>query len=277
MAIEYTFDSQENMVTLTGDLPGDMDTFMINCVQKWEKGTGLIIDERWTKLRAINELEKIEHKDSASFMDRVYMNGELKRQDYTITTTQGQAIVDILEAEFPDEENDWNATTHNLVSQFNPDRPPYENPSISWYNFLPPEEAVRTRFGASYTEYMPWYGLKFDRTTNEVLAKFVIPVSQMDDNILEDLHIGDQNGFMRWGPEGIFFAKIHDTNGNVNENVDVYFMATEDDMLNYCNKHDYTFPYDVETQNRFVFLWSLVFNETTKEISHIKAYEREYI
>ena len=46
------------------------------------------------------------------------MDGSLARQDYTVGTTQGQAIVTKLEADWADEVPDYSAHATNLVAEF---------------------------------------------------------------------------------------------------------------------------------------------------------------
>ena len=167
------------------------------------------------------QMESIMSVNPASTMDVTYMGGVVARTDYSIGTTQGQAIVAKLEATWPDELPSYTAHGNNLVAEYTANRPPYVNDSISFYNFEEASDAVKTTFGASYQQYMSWYGLKFDTVTESVLAKFVIPAEEMlrvDEtsyyNVQTALPVGSYH----------FYARLHDKSNTVFENIDVYFL-----------------------------------------------------
>ena len=212
--------------------------------------------------------------DENNALDKTYMAGSLAREDYSIGTTQGQAIVAKLEATWPDELPSYTAHGNNLVAEYTANRPPYVNDSISFYNFEEASDAVKTTFGASYQQYMPWYGLKFDTVTESVLAKFVIPAEEMlrvDEtsyyNVQTALPVGSYH----------FYARIHDKSNNINENIDVYFLSAPDLVETWCTENSYTFPYDISdtTIEPKLMIWGCVYNTTTNAFTHIKAYTRE--
>lgn len=208
--------------------------------------------------------------DMSDMTDKVWMNGSLVRTDYNIATTEGQRIKGILDTRFPGRTYDAHAL--NLVSEFQANRPPYVNDSISWYNFEEPSKELKTQYGLNYTRfrYQPWYGLKFDLTTEEISLKVVLWRDQLpgayDDNLPEDPR-GDS-----------FVARIHDSSGNVSPWCDYYINTSDIHIKEWCDEHGLTFPYDYDnkTIRDKVWIWGIVFNFDTGEVTHVKAYERNY-
>jgi hypothetical protein len=74
-----------------------------------------------------------------------------------------------------------------------------------------------------------------------------------------------------------FYARIHDKSNNVNEHVDVYFLADADAMQEWCTENSYTFPYNISDSSikPKLMIWGCVYNTTTRAFTHIKAYTRE--
>ena len=206
--------------------------------------------------------------------DVTYMNGGLARHDYAVGTTEGQAIVAKLEETWPDEVSSYTTYSKNLVAEYLILRPPYTNNTISFYNFEEPSDAIKTTFNATYEQYKPWYGLKFDTVTESVLAKFVIPAKEMErvdptvyNAVSNHLPISSYH----------FYARIHDKSNNVNENIDVYFMADPVFVGAWCTENSYIFPYDITdlTIAPKLLIWGCVYNTVSGEITHVKAYTRE--
>jgi len=231
-----------------------------------------IYHEQFGSIKA--QIDVTREVNETNVLDKTYMAGSLAREDYAIGTTQGQAIIAKLQATWPDEVSSYTTHSKNLVAEYTAQRPPYTNDSISFYNFEEPSDEIKTTFGASYEQYMSWYGLKFDKTTEEVLAKFVIPAEEMlrvDDatytNVSSNLPMSDYH----------FYARIHDKSNNVNENVDVYFLADADAMQEWCTENSYTFPYNISDSSikPKLMIWGCVYNTTTRAFTHIKAYTRE--
>jgi len=206
--------------------------------------------------------------------DTTYLNGSATRTDYAVGTTQGQAIVATLNDDFSGEVSSYDNNTLNLVGEYTAQRPPYNiNNSISFYNFDVPTDTIKNSFGATYQEYKKWYGLKFDTVTNDVLAKFVIPESEM-----KRVDVDTYNEINALLPPHSyqFYARIHDKSSNINENVDVYFQADPSVMKSWCTTNSYTFPYDTtdNTIEPLLFIWGCVYNTTSETITHVKAYAR---
>ena len=223
-----------------------------------------------------SQMESIMSVNPASTMDVTYMGGLVARTDYSIGTTQGQAIVEKLQATWSNEIPSFTTNPSNLVAEYPARRPPYTNNSISFYNFEEPSNAIKTTFNATYKQYNPWYGLKFDTVTEDVLAKFVIPAKEMQrvdptshDDVVNKLPGGSYH----------FYARLHDKSNTVFENVDVYFSTAADIMETWCTENSYTFPYDKTdiTIEPAILIWGCVYNTTNKTFTHIKAYTREEI
>ena len=206
--------------------------------------------------------------------DTTYLNGSATRTDYAVGTTQGQAIVTKLNNDFSGEVSSFDNNTMNLVGEYTAQRPPYNvNNNISFYNFDVPTDTIKNSFGATYQEYKSWYGLKFDTVTDDVLAKFVIPESEM-----KRVDVDTYNEINALLPPHSyqFYARIHDKSSNINENVDVYFQADPSVMKSWCTTNSYTFPYDTTdtTIEPLLFIWGCVYNTTSETITHVKAYAR---
>lgn len=247
--------------------------------------TGIEVDETWSEKKALkayhemigsvnSQIERVQTIDTSQVMDTTYMGGSSARVDYAVGTTQGQAIVAKLEATWPDEVASYDNNNQNLVAEYTAARPPYDsNPCISFYNFDEPTDAIKTTFNATYEEYHPWYGLKFDKVTEVVLAKFVISDEEMKNvDGVTWLTVHDLLPACSY----TFFARIHDKDENIDENVDVYFQADATVVQEWCTANSYTFPYDTDddTIEPMLCLWGCVYNTTSKEITHVKAYAR---
>ena len=220
------------------------------------------------------QIERTLSVDATQVKDTTYLNGSATRTDYAVGTAPGQAIVATLNDDFSGEVTSFDNNTMNLVGEYTAQRPPYNiNNSISFYNFDVPTDTIKNSFGATYQEYKKWYGLKFDTVTNDVLAKFVIPESEM-----KRVDVDTYNEINALLPPHSyqFYARIHDKSSNINENVDVYFQADPSVMKSWCTTNSYTFPYDTtdNTIEPLLFIWGCVYNTTSETITHVKAYAR---
>lgn len=231
-----------------------------------------IYHENHGSVKAQINVARVVNEDSAH--DITYMDGSVSRNDYAVGTTQGQAIVAKLQATWPEEIPSYTTHGKNLVAEYTAQRPPYTNDSISFYNFEEPSDAIKTTFNASYEQYMSWHGLKFDKVTEDVLAKFVIPAEEME-RVDPDTYIEVLNGL----PLGSyhFYARIHDKSDNINENIDVYFLSDANIVKDWCTENSYTFPYDISDSSiePKLMIWGCVYNITSNTFTHIKAYTRQ--
>ena len=215
-------------------------------------------------------------ESNTNFKDDIYMDGSLARSDYTVGTTQGQAIVSKLQADWASEVPNYSAHAINLVAEFTPDRLPYTNNSISWYNFEEPSSAIKTTYSLSYSKYCNWYGLKFDKTTKEVMAKIVLPNDEFvskygEPSISLPAWLKKENGR--------FFAKLHKKDGSVDDYYDIYIHAPVSLFKEWTDANSLTFPYNTSSINLKdnILCWGITVKGSTNEIKHIKAYSRVYL
>ncbi len=243
-------------------------------INHWECEQALVhVHERDILIKAT--IDNFRSIDATNIIDRTYMNGTQIRTDYSVATLNGQAIVEKLKETWPDEVASYDNNGMNLVAEYTPTRPPYNNnPNISFYSMDPASPELLESFGAHYNEYVEWYGLKFDTVTNDVILKAVIPLFEM-----ERVYPQTYNLIMDLLPSKhyTFFARIHDKDGNVNDNVDVYFQGPVDSIKQWCTSYGHTFPFDINDQNiiKKLFIWGCVYNTTSGELTHVKAYTRE--
>lgn len=213
---------------------------------------------------------------TTNIVDTLWIDGSLTRTDYNIASTEGQRIKGILDTRFSGRE--YNSHPNNLVSEFSPNRPPYVNDSISWYDMQSMPDSLKTDYSCPYTKYMDWYGLKFDLTTNEVLLKVVL---QLDDPQAQTLIATAKPNFPRLDsrtPENSYIALIHETDGTVTDQVDYFLCCSDVFIKEFCDANSLSFPYDYsnKTLRDKIWTWGIVFNRTTGNPIHVKAYERTY-
>jgi hypothetical protein len=194
----------------------------------------------------------------------LYCGEKLVRKDYTIDTSEGAAILEDLEREFPNYE-EFDKSTSNLVSRFDAYREPYTNSSISWYAVADrPSTTLLSRFsvGHNMDNIKAYYGLKFDLATKEVILKVgIINIDEYLDT-LPDLPIGDK-----------FYSTTHFEDGRNYDWVDVYVGATPRRMKQFCTAKglEYPLPAGV-SKNKYVWKYAMTFNKNTLEYGAVKAY-----
>lgn len=200
--------------------------------------------------------------------DDVYVNGNLVRQDYSIETPEGAAILDKLIEAFPDY-IDYRNSELNIIGEYDGYREPYQNPSISWYDCGggKPSDDLQSFFNTSYpaSSLKGWYGLKFDLTTKEVLFK---PVLNDYSGDTPELPVGNT-----------FYAVIHQQDGSSSDWVDAYVYATPKRIREFCADKGLAYPLDVNTHLEcdVVWCWGFVFHKDTLEYGAVKAYARHNI
>ena len=216
-----------------------------------------VLEEHWIdkQIKAASEL--------ALATDDVYMNGSVKRQDYSVSTDEGTSLVQELQEHWPS--LNYKKYPINIVGKYDAHRPPYENASISWYNFEQPSAELLSEYGLSANTYVykPWHGLKFDLTTKEVLLKVVV----------EDQSI-DQDHRPTLPPNQKFFARIYYKDGSVDPMVDCYVYASPMTMKAYCDSVGITYPLPDDSEESKCWIWGIVYNINTLEVTHVKAYIR---
>ena len=198
--------------------------------------------------------------------DDVYCSGALVRQDYTVATTEGAAIVAKLQERFPDH-HPWLRNPLNVVGEYGAYREPYQNSSISWYDFATkPSSALLTSYSTSYNAALlkDWYGLKFDLTTNEVMLKVVLSEVDFDHPEMPALP---------------FFAVTHRSDGTSESLVDAYVYATPEKVSAFCEYKglNYPFPEGYDFKGNAPWIWGFVFNKDTQVYGSVKGYQRSYV
>lgn len=201
---------------------------------------------------------------AGNVQDDVYVNGNIVRTDYSICLPEGQELLTELNEAFPSL-MDWERNPHNFIGAFDSYRPPYENASISWYDFgIVPSEEILEEYGASnlYTNLIGWYGLKFDMVTKTILLKVVVR------------DIDTPKPALPSGPK--FYAVSHGVDGYVSDWVDCFVHATEEKMNEWCadNSLDYPLPVMPEDDESTIWCFGVLFNKHTLEYGKIKAYAR---
>ena len=217
-------------------------------------------------------------KPLENITDKVWMNGSLARTDYSITSTDGQRIKGILDTNFSG--RNYARDNRNLVSEFTPNREPYENNSVSWYDMQAIPDSLKTQYSVNYNEYTDWYGMKFDLTTNRILLKVVI---ELDDPVAQELIEKARPNFPTqerevWNKtlQINYIALIHEPDGTVTNQVDFFLNCSDIRIKEFCDPNSLTFPYDSSDKSLRdrIWTWGIVFNRTTGAPIHVKAYER---
>lgn len=194
--------------------------------------------------------------------DRLYVAGQIMRDDFTVSSPQAAPILVDLEQAFPDLA-DYRSNPANLIGRYDAYRTPYENPSISWYEMARPPAALLSHYGAGgYRSYMDWYGLKFDLVSGDILLKVVLGADCFTDAAMPPLPRGAR-----------FFARIHRSDGSVTPDVDCYVMSDHQVMRDYCQSIGHPAPYPDGNPDS-VWLYGVTFNIDTQLIEVVKAYER---
>lgn len=208
------------------------------------------------------------------FRDDVYIDGAVARHDYSINSTNGLSLVEELESSWPDFIPNYRISESNLISEFTPIRQPYVNDSISLYNFELPSAELITQYGLEYGSYLPFYGLKFDKTTSDVLIKIMISPTTMAATH-PDLCTKMEASIPIWGSH--FFGLIYNSAGTIDPMVDVYFTIEYERAVEWCNSEGLPIPYDDETLNSKCIHWGGTYDSSTEKFVFAKGYIRNYL
>jgi hypothetical protein len=197
--------------------------------------------------------------------DDVYVDNVMVRQDYPVTSTEGQSLLIELQAAYTDYEN-WFSNRYNLLGSYGGYREPYQNSSLSFYkfaSFAPPE--LQKKFGCFYprNNLKSWYGLKFDLTQTDVMLKCVINRVNFE---VPELPVP------AW-----FFATTHRQDETMSDWVDAFISATPQAVKEFCTRKGlaYPIPDDVDADSRtYKWCYGFVFNKSTLEYGAVKGYAR---
>lgn len=214
--------------------------------------------------------ENIQPDFTRNFKDDVYMNGSIVRTDYSADRDEALTNIKSLVSAFPQyTAEQLTANSQNVIGTYGNYRPPYNNNSISFYDFSKPTADKLAAYGCSEDTYgddlLNWHGLKHDLVSGEISAKLVF--TQNHGSYLSNLPTSLPTN------RSIFFARIHNSDGSVSEWVDVYIISTINYMKQYCLDigQDFPLPDDVTEQP---WCFSVVYNDGTGEVNCVKAYLR---
>ena len=205
-----------------------------------------------------------------NFRDEVYMNGEVKRTDYSCDRPEALTQINRLVAAFPEYTvEQLTSETQNVIGQYGAYRPPYNDNSISFYDFTTPSAETLAAYGCDADTYgddlLHWHGIKHDLTNLTKTAKFVF--TQGHGTYLA-------NAPSSLPPNrSIFYARIHNADGTVEPWVDVYIISTINYMREWCEEHSLTFPLPDDVTDQ-PWCFSVVYNDDTGEMINVKAYIR---
>lgn len=218
--------------------------------------------------------------------DDVYLDGELKRRDYTIGSDNGQLIKTKLEADWDDEVSDYQSNPLNLVSEYGADREPYVNDSISWYCFDAMPDSVVSDYGLSSNSdhFREWWGLKFDKVTKAVLCKAVYTWDGFLANKPNNMYVPELPQWLwntdiehsvdeRGGDVNLYAAMIHDKSENIDDHYDIYFQAPQNLVKEWCDSMSIPFQH-VGSITNDIMQYGFTIKGSTAEIKHIKTYTR---
>ena len=214
--------------------------------------------------------ENIQPDFTRNFRDEVYMNGEVKRTDYSCDRPEALTEVNRLVAAFPEYTvEQLTSEAQNVIGRYGAYRPPYNDNSISFYDFTTPTAQTLAAYGCTADTYgddlLNWHGIKHDLTNLTKTAKFVF--TQVHGSYLSNTPSSLPTN------RQIFYARIHNADGTIEPWVDVYIVSTINYMRDWCTEHGLTFPLpDDVTQQPWCF--SVVFNEQTGQLANVKAYIR---
>lgn len=221
------------------------------------------------RAKAIYE-ENLAPDFTRNFRDEVYMNGEVKRTDYSCDRPEALTQINRLVAAFPEYTvEQLTSETQNVIGQYGAYRPPYNDNSISFYDFTTPSAETLAAYGCDADTYgddlLHWHGIKHDLTNLTKTAKFVF--TQGHGTYLA-------NAPSSLPPNrSIFYARIHNADGTVEPWVDVYIISTINYMREWCEEHSLTFPLPDDVTDQ-PWCFSVVYNDDTGEMINVKAYIR---
>ena len=282
MSITYTFNEDTDLEIIDSEYPQEK-----HIIYRKDRTDDQLKD--WGRLTLATHFSQENIiLNTNSMRDDVYMNGTLGRSDYTIGSSEGQAIKTKLEASWPSEVADYECNELNLVSEYGADREPYVNDSISWYCFDEKPDSVISDFSLSTNtdDFREWWGLKFDKVTLNVLCKAVYTWNGFIANKREDM-IVPPLPFWMWdkqsgraitaagGLTNVYVAMIHDKNGNIDEHYDLYFQAPQSLVKEWCDDNDIAF--NVLTDINNIMQYGITIKGTTGEVKYVKTYKRFFV
>lgn len=227
-------------------------------------GTPILSQGKWyTTWEIVNITPEFEFTNTDGtirrkpFKETLWVNNEVYREAISVVTQSGKSILNELKQKFPDCEagdNPLECIGHTPAGV----RPPYDNPTISWYTWKHPPQNVLDDYKVSETEFFTWYGKKFDMTTGQEALKIthVGPAPQP-----VGLPSGARHGY----------GKIYYKDGSCESVIDYYVECTEGEFRQFTDAHNKTFPLNDPSQHD-VLGYGVVYDINTLDILLVKAY-----
>lgn len=214
--------------------------------------------------------ENIQPDFTRNFKDEVYMNGEIKRTDYSCDRPEALTEINRLVEAFPEYTvEQLTSEAQNVIGQYGAYRPPYNDNSISFYDFTTPSVETLAAYGCTADTYgddlLQWHGIKHDLTSLTKTAKFVF--TQSHGTYLSNTPTSLPTN------RSIFYARIHNADNTVEPWVDVYLVSTINYMRGWCAENGLTFPLPDDVTDQ-PWCFSVVYNDDTGEMANVKAYIR---
>lgn len=201
--------------------------------------------------------------------DDIYVDKVLVRKDYPMKSSEGEVLCSQVKSAYPDYSLPF--SRFNIIGAYEGYREPYENSSVSFYDmFSKPSSSLREKYGVSEDgrNLMPWYGLKFDLTKDEVMFKCVVK---------KNSYFGRPEL-----PRGIdqFFATTHRPDKSMSDWVDYYVSGAEPKKIKaFCEAKGLKYPFPDSLSDMdvaYIVCWGFVFNKTTLEYGAVKGYAKRH-
>lgn len=195
--------------------------------------------------------------------DDVYKNKSIVGSYYSVTTTEGDAIVDKLQADSEDYVSDWKANK-NLVSE--------DSDNLYWIDFADISSTFKTRFGLEYDSYSHYYELEFSKSNNDVRIKAYIPLEEMKkkhsrfaDWMISNLPIISQK-----------FGVTYNTSGEMDSKIDMVFTYDQEYCDGWRIQKGLDQPYDTDISSKIIH-WIATFDTQKQKFTEVKAHKRNYL
>ena len=198
--------------------------------------------------------------------DQVYVNGEMVREDISISLPEAVPVLELLKVNFPNSTVNFESIPTNFIGTYDGYRPPYTNESISWYEMIRPTPELLSQYNVPedmYPDIYNWYGLKHNLVTQEIMLKVVFEGTSLDQSKIPNIP----------GKNDSFFARLHRADGTIEPYIDCYANATEEEIIAFCAEHNIPFT-SVEDKPGYTWTYGITFNYDTKEIITVKTYRR---
>lgn len=193
--------------------------------------------------------------------EEVYAGGKLRRIGKSVLLAETEDIQKALVDRFPEYEHYIKKQTMNHISVADGYRSPYTDGHISLYVFETIQDEFIEKYGIDTNViFKPWFGLKFDMKTREVMVK--IPFDDSNHHYAKpDL------------PEGAkYYGKIYREDGSLHNEFDCYIHRTSPSVLQFCEKNKIEMPtYDNDLLKK-ISMWGFVYDKDSLQIKMVKGY-----